>query len=94
MVTTTCTVTLATPTSSSRQMAAGSTLRSTSEPTVDSRFALTFAVCEGRSHLFQTLDGPTAGRLSGENPDYGIQALFETIEAGKYPSWTVYIVRT
>jgi catalase len=43
---------------------------------------------------FQTLDGPTAGRLSGENPDYGIQALFETIEAGKYPSWTVSIVRT
>ena len=75
-------------------MAAGSTLRSTSEPTVDSRFALAFAVCESRSHLFQTLDSPTAGRLSGENPDYGIQALFETIEAGKYPSWTVYIVRT
>ncbi|KAI9456442.1 catalase, partial [Boletus coccyginus] len=40
---------------------------------------------------FKTLDNATAGRLSGENPDYGIQALFETIEAKKYPSWTVYI---
>ncbi|EIW78857.1 catalase [Coniophora puteana RWD-64-598 SS2] len=40
---------------------------------------------------FKTLDGPTAGRLSGENPDYGIQSLFETIEAGKYPSWTAYV---
>ncbi|KAH0828607.1 catalase [Lanmaoa asiatica] len=39
---------------------------------------------------FKTLDGPTAARLGGENPDYGTQALFETIEAGKYPSWTVY----
>jgi len=29
--------------------------------------------------------------LAGENPDYGTQALFETIEAGKFPSWTVYI---
>ncbi|KAG9311334.1 catalase [Chiua virens] len=40
---------------------------------------------------FKTLDSPTAGRLSGQNPDYGIQALFETIEAGKFPSWTVYV---
>ncbi|KAF8128419.1 catalase [Boletus edulis] len=40
---------------------------------------------------FKTLDGRTAGRLSGENPDYGIQALFESIEAKKYPSWTVYV---
>lgn len=44
--------------------------------------------------FFQTLDGPTSGRLSGENPDYGIQALFETIEAGKFPSWTVSVVRS
>lgn len=40
---------------------------------------------------FKTLDNATAGRLAGENPDYGIQALFETIEAGKFPTWTVYI---
>lgn len=46
------------------------------------------------SYLFQTLDGPTAHKLTADNPDYGTQALFETIEAGKYPSWTVYIVRT
>ncbi|KAF9219293.1 catalase [Gyrodon lividus] len=40
---------------------------------------------------FKTLDDATAGKLAGENPDYGIQSLFETIEAGKYPSWTVYV---
>jgi catalase len=42
--------------------------------------------------LVQTLDSETAGRLSGENPDYGIQALFEAIENKQYPSWTVYVV--
>lgn len=41
---------------------------------------------------FKTLDNATAGKLAGENPEYGIQSLFETIEAGKFPSWTVYIV--
>jgi catalase len=40
---------------------------------------------------FKTLDGPTAHKLSADNPDYGIQALLESIDAGKYPSWTVYI---
>jgi catalase len=40
---------------------------------------------------FKTLDSETAGRLSGENPDYGIQALFEAIENKQYPSWTVYV---
>ncbi|KAH7890381.1 catalase-like domain-containing protein [Phlebopus sp. FC_14] len=40
---------------------------------------------------FKTFDDATAGQLAGSNPDYGIQSLFETIEAGKYPSWTVYI---
>ena len=40
----------------------------------------------------QTLDDATAGKLSGENPDYGIENLFNTIESGRYPSWTVYIV--
>ena len=43
--------------------------------------------------LVQTLDNETAVRLSGENPDYGIQALFEAIENKRYPSWTVYVVR-
>ncbi|KAH9960660.1 catalase [Russula dissimulans] len=40
---------------------------------------------------FKTLDNETAVRLSGENPDYGIQYLFETIENKNYPSWTVYV---
>jgi catalase len=40
---------------------------------------------------FKTFDDATAGKLSGENPDYGIQSLYETIEAGKPPSWTVYV---
>jgi len=40
----------------------------------------------------QTLDDATAGKLSGENPDYGIENLFNAIESGKFPSWTVYIV--
>lgn len=45
----------------------------------------------------QTLNDEKATRLAGENPDYGIQLLFNTIESGiesgKFPSWTVYIVR-
>ncbi|KDQ52902.1 hypothetical protein JAAARDRAFT_138017 [Jaapia argillacea MUCL 33604] len=40
---------------------------------------------------FKTFDNEQAGKLAGENPDYGIQSLFETIEAGKFPSWTVYV---
>ncbi|KAI0300094.1 catalase [Multifurca ochricompacta] len=40
---------------------------------------------------FKTLDSATAGRLAGENPDYGIQKLFEAIENKQYPSWTVYV---
>ncbi|KAJ2927975.1 hypothetical protein H1R20_g9129, partial [Candolleomyces eurysporus] len=40
---------------------------------------------------FKTLDDATATKLAGENPDYGIQKLFETIESGNYPSWTVYV---
>jgi catalase len=43
--------------------------------------------------IVQTLDNETAVRLSGENPDYGTQALFEAIENKRYPSWTVYVVR-
>jgi catalase len=39
---------------------------------------------------FKTLDNATASRLTGENPDYGIQSLFEAIENKNYPKWTVY----
>lgn len=28
--------------------------------------------------------------MAGENPDFGIQDLFDSIEAGDYPSWTIY----
>lgn len=42
---------------------------------------------------FKTLTTAKAGELSGTNPDYGIQTLFEDIEKGDFPSWTVYIVR-
>ncbi|KAF8649216.1 hypothetical protein AX16_005943 [Volvariella volvacea WC 439] len=40
---------------------------------------------------FKTLDDATATRLAGENPEYGIEKLFNAIESGNYPSWTVYI---
>ncbi|KAF5353878.1 hypothetical protein D9756_007309 [Leucocoprinus leucothites] len=40
---------------------------------------------------FKTLDVATATRLAGENPEYGIQQMVEAIDAGQYPSWTVYI---
>ncbi|KAI0719897.1 catalase [Fomitopsis betulina] len=39
----------------------------------------------------KSLTEPEAGRLAGENPDYGIQSLFEAIEEGKPPSWTAYV---
>jgi len=40
---------------------------------------------------FKTLDDATASRLAGEDPEYGIKELFEAIQSGQYPSWTVYI---
>jgi catalase len=43
---------------------------------------------------FKTLDDATACRLAGENPDYGVQGMYEAIENKKYPSWTVYVVST
>ena len=43
-------------------------------------------------YIPQTLDDARAGRLAGENPDYGIEKLFNDIENGNYPTWTVYIV--
>ena len=38
------------------------------------------------------MDNDTAVKIGGENPEYGIQSLFEAIENKKYPSWTVYVV--
>ncbi|KAF4609926.1 hypothetical protein D9613_010588 [Agrocybe pediades] len=40
---------------------------------------------------FKTLDDATATRLAGENAEYGIEALFNAIESGNFPSWTVYV---
>ena len=40
----------------------------------------------------QTLDNATSVKLAAENPDYGIQKLFEAIENKQHPSWTVYVV--
>jgi catalase len=42
--------------------------------------------------LSQTLDNATATRLAGEAPEYGIDTLFNDIEHGKFPTWTVYVV--
>ncbi|KAI0714180.1 catalase [Cerioporus squamosus] len=39
----------------------------------------------------KTVTAAEATRLSGEDPDFGIKDFFEDIEAGKYPSYTVYI---
>ncbi|VDB95626.1 unnamed protein product [Peniophora sp. CBMAI 1063] len=40
---------------------------------------------------FKTLDNEQAGELAGSNPDHGTQKLFEAIESGNPPSWTVYV---
>ncbi|KAJ8082536.1 hypothetical protein AAF712_008475 [Marasmius tenuissimus] len=40
---------------------------------------------------FKTLNDSQAGQLAGSNPDYSIQNLFESIESGKFPTWTVYV---
>jgi catalase len=39
----------------------------------------------------QTLSAADATRLAGENPDYNTQALYNDIEAGRYPRWDVFI---
>lgn len=41
---------------------------------------------------FQTLDNAEATKLAGENPEYGLQILYEDIEAGNNPTWTAYVV--
>lgn len=37
----------------------------------------------------QNLTPEEANRLAGENPDYAIQDLYNAIEAGNFPSWTL-----
>ena len=39
----------------------------------------------------QNLPVEDALRIAGENPDYHTADLFESIERGEYPSWTVYV---
>jgi catalase len=39
----------------------------------------------------KTLTNEEAGKLAGENPDFATQDLFEAIQKGEYPSWTVYV---
>jgi len=40
---------------------------------------------------FQTFDNETAGKLAGENPDYGIQLMREEIDNGEFPTWDVFV---
>lgn len=39
----------------------------------------------------KTLSSDQASKLKSENPDYATQDLFEAIEKGNFPSWTMYI---
>ncbi|KAH8103289.1 catalase [Cristinia sonorae] len=39
----------------------------------------------------KSLDNDTAQRLAGENPDYATEQLFTEIEAGKFPTWNVFV---
>ena len=39
----------------------------------------------------KTLNNSEAGRLSGENPDWHTQDLFDAIKRGENPSWTCYV---
>lgn len=39
----------------------------------------------------ENLVGEEAAKVAGENPDYCQQDLFENIEKGNFPTWTVYI---
>jgi len=39
----------------------------------------------------KTLDSATALRLAGEEPDYHIKDLYNAIERGDYPTWTLYV---
>lgn len=39
----------------------------------------------------KNLKASEAQRLAGENPDYATADLFNAIERGEYPSWSVYV---
>jgi catalase len=39
----------------------------------------------------KTFDNEKAGELSGSNPDWHTQDLFDAIERKEYPSWTCYV---
>jgi catalase len=39
----------------------------------------------------KNLSAEDAARLQGENPDYALQDLYEAINRGEFPSWTLYI---
>lgn len=39
----------------------------------------------------KNLDSATAEQLAGENPDYHIEDLFNAIEEGDFPSWTLHV---
>ena len=35
--------------------------------------------------------GPEADQMTGDDPDYAQRDLYNAIEKGNYPSWTMYI---
>ena len=39
----------------------------------------------------KNLDVATAAKIAGENPDYHTEDLFNAIENGDYPAWTLYV---
>lgn len=39
----------------------------------------------------KTFDNGEAGKLSGDNPDWHTEDLFNAIEKGEHPSWTCYV---
>lgn len=39
----------------------------------------------------KTLNNEEASKLASENPDWNTQDLFEAIQRGEHPSWTVYV---
>ena len=42
---------------------------------------------------WKSLTDDVATKLGGENPDYGLQTLFEDVEKGNFPTWDVFVVR-
>jgi catalase len=39
----------------------------------------------------QTLPSETALKLAGEEPDYHVKDLYNAIEQGNYPTWTLFV---